>query len=89
MPPPPAAPYPYYQRYGVLALARVAGLVRLLQQQQFLAGGSFDVYADLAECLHGKRRAAPAGEVTTESFDAVLGAAYRAWGRWFFNRAFC
>src|SRR5205807_7049062 len=41
----------YYQRYGVLAMARVAGLVRLLRQQRFLVEGSLDVYAALATRL--------------------------------------
>src|SRR5438270_1118850 len=41
----------YYQRYGVLALARVAGLVRLLSQQRFLVEGSLDVYSALAARL--------------------------------------
>src|SRR5918912_2059363 len=41
----------YYQRYGVLALARVAGLVPLLRQQGFLAEGSVDPYPRAAPRL--------------------------------------
>ena len=52
----------YYQRYGVLALSRVAGLVQLLRTQGFLADPAIDVYA----LLRGQRRAAsPVHSFTT------------------------
>src|SRR5207249_9497503 len=56
----------YYQRYGVLALARVAGLVQLLRHQSFLVEGSIDAYTRLARELRGNRRAA-SFELTTTS----------------------
>ena len=46
----------YYRRYGVLALARVAGLVRLLGQQQFLVEPPLDSYVALGARLHGPVR---------------------------------
>jgi putative peptide zinc metalloprotease protein len=76
----------YYQRYGVLALARVAGLVRLLSQQQLLVDPPIDAYDRLAARLRGGLRRAPSSALTTSKFDAVLGNAYRAWGHVFFAR---
>jgi len=76
----------YYQRYGVLALARVAGLVRLLSQQRLLVDPPIDAYDRLAARLHGGQRRAPSSALTTSNFDAVLGNAYRAWGHVFFAR---
>ena len=76
----------YYQRYGVLALARVAGLVRLLSQQRLLVDPPVDAYARLAADLRGKKRRAPSGALTTRRFDTVLGNVYRAWGHVFFSR---
>jgi putative peptide zinc metalloprotease protein len=76
----------YYQRYGVLALARVAGLVRLLSQQRLLVEPPVDVYARLGARLHGGMRLVPSSALTTAHFDAVLGSAYRAWGHVFFSR---
>src|SRR5438067_13934926 len=75
----------YYQRHGVLALARVAGLVRLLRQQQFLLDRPLDVYANLGQRLHAERRISGAGALTTSSIDTTLGRAYALWGRLFFN----
>ena len=46
----------YYQRHGVLALARVAGLVRLLRQQHFLIEACGDSYAALGARLRGPGR---------------------------------
>src|ERR1700730_3169002 len=48
----------YYQAHGVFALARVAGLVRLLREQIFLqaADPRADVYATLASRLRGPAR---------------------------------
>jgi putative peptide zinc metalloprotease protein len=78
----------YYQRYGVLALARVAGLVRLLRQQGFLVEGSVDAYARLAARLRCEGRSRPMGELTTTAaFDRVLASAYRTWGHVFFHLA--
>jgi putative peptide zinc metalloprotease protein len=78
----------YYQRHGVLALARVAGLVRLLQQQTFLQVSSplADAYQTLAVRLHGAPHRSLPSELTTEALDAVLGDAYRSWGHIFFHR---
>jgi putative peptide zinc metalloprotease protein len=76
----------YYQRYGVLAMARVAGLVRLLREQRFLAGGSIDAYSSLASRLRGRPRAHRRGDLTSGAFDGVLEAAYRRWGWLFFHR---
>jgi putative peptide zinc metalloprotease protein len=76
----------YYQRYGVLALARVAGLVRLLSQQRLLIDPPIDVYARLGAKLRGGMRRAPSSSLTTQRFDAVLGNAYRTWGHIFFSR---
>jgi putative peptide zinc metalloprotease protein len=76
----------YYQRYGVLALARVAGLVRLLSQQRLLVDPPIDAYDRLAARLRGGLRRAPSSALTTSKFDAVLGNAYRAWGHVFFAR---
>jgi CRP-like cAMP-binding protein len=77
----------YYQRYGVLALSRVAGLVRLLREQRFLADPSLDAYASVGTRLRGDRRSAPSAELTSRSVDRVLGDMYRAWGHVFFHRA--
>src|SRR5207302_7639711 len=76
----------YYQRYGVLALARVAGLVRLLSQQRLLVEPPVDAYARLSAKLRGGIRRAPSSALTSQHFDAVLGRAYRAWGHVFFTR---
>src|SRR5438132_391316 len=53
----------YYQRNGVLALARVAGLVQLLRQQLFLVEGSTDAYASLATRLRGEDIQPDAGQL--------------------------
>ena len=76
----------YYQRYGVLALARVADLVRLLSQQRLLVDPPVDAYARLSATLRGGLRQAPSSSLTTPHFDTVLGNAYRAWGHVFFSR---
>ncbi len=77
----------YYQRYGVLALARVAGLVRLLRQQHLLAEPSTDVYADVARQLRASRRQPSLRfEVVTQSVDHAFAEAYRSWGHVFFTR---
>jgi CRP-like cAMP-binding protein len=77
----------YYQRHGVLALARVAGLVRLLHHQRLLQEGGLDVYARLGSLLRGNAHHPSSGELTTSSVDGHLGEAYRVWGRFFFHRA--
>ena len=77
----------YYQRYGVFALARVAGLVRLLREQRFLNEPPVDTYGRLLARLRGGRPVAlPRGQLTTQAVDRLLGIAYRNWGRWFFHR---
>jgi putative peptide zinc metalloprotease protein len=77
----------YYQRYGVLALSRVAGLVGLLRQQRILAQPHIDAYASLAERLRGSLRARwRTRQLRSEAIDEVLENAYRAWGHLFFNR---
>jgi len=79
----------YYQAHGVLALARVAGLVRLLSDEALLQrsdpGG--DVYATLATRLRGGERRRLPTELTTAALDGVLGDAYGAWGHVFFHTA--
>src|SRR5579864_515376 len=75
----------YYQRHGVLALARVAGLVHLLRQQHFLSCAP-DSYARLTRAVRGSHTQFPSGELTTSDVDAVLSQAYRMWGRFFFQR---
>src|SRR2546427_1434863 len=45
----------YYQRFGVLALQRVAGLVGLLRQQGFLNEPARDAYTQLASRLRRLR----------------------------------
>jgi putative peptide zinc metalloprotease protein len=79
----------YYQRHGVLALARVAGLVRLLRQQTFLqlSDPLADVYQTIGARLHGAPRRRLRTELTTEALDGVLGDAYRVWGHVFFSMA--
>jgi CRP-like cAMP-binding protein len=77
----------YYQRYGVLALARVAGLVRLLSQQRLLVDPPVDAYVRLAATLRGGTRQAPSGALITHRFDSILATAYRTWGHVFFSRA--
>src|SRR5438067_7325593 len=78
----------YYQRYGVLALARVAGLVHLLREQHFLVQPPLDSYAALSARLRGPVRRLPAAELglTLANFDDVLARVYRAWGHIFFQR---
>src|SRR5438445_10153697 len=79
----------YYQRCGVLAMARVAGLVRLLRQQRFLVEGSLDVYCALAARLRRdcSQRQPLAKTTTSAAFDRFLGDAYLAWGHLFFHPA--
>jgi CRP-like cAMP-binding protein len=76
----------YYQSNGVLALARVAGLVRLLRQQHFLIEARVDAYAALGARLRGPPRSIPTTELTTRALDAVLATAYHQWGHLFFHR---
>lgn len=76
----------YYQQNGVLALARVAGLVELLRQQDFLIGAT-DVYRALTVRLRGGQpRPGNRGELTTSALDGPLGNAHRVWGHHFFSR---
>jgi CRP-like cAMP-binding protein len=77
----------YYQRHGLLALARVAGLVRLLRQQHFLIEACGDSYAALGTRLRGPGRLVRKAELTTRALDAVLANVYRQWGHFFFHRA--
>jgi putative peptide zinc metalloprotease protein len=79
----------YYQRHGVLALSRVAGLVGLLREQRFLGHQPTNAYSRLAGLLRGSLREVPgAGEIGLQfaAFDRALGEAYRAWGHVFFTR---
>src|SRR5207302_1981880 len=76
----------YYRQYGVLALARVAGLVRLLSQQELLREPAIDAYARLGASLRDGDRPARSTSLTTPRFDALLGHAYRTWGHVFFSR---
>jgi putative peptide zinc metalloprotease protein len=76
----------YYQRHGVLALARVAGLVNLLRHQHFLTDNPSDVYATLGARLRADSHALGPRQLTTTSADSLLARAYTAWGRVFFQR---
>jgi|SRR5579864_8647061 len=79
----------YYQRHGVLALARVAGLVGLLRRQGLLANAGIDAYACLASRLHVRPTAGPAGswELATTRMDHFLGRLYEWGGQVFFHTA--
>ncbi len=78
----------YYQRHGVLALARVAGLVQLLRSERFLRGGLVDAYALVHRQLRGATRTNSSKlELTWEHADAVLARWYQAWGHVFFHPA--
>src|SRR5205807_875384 len=81
---------------GVLALPRVAGLVRLLREHQFLTEPARDAYAELGRRLRGRDAAGLAGRLargflqTELSFGGVdrrFDAWYRAWGRLAFTHA--
>ena len=61
----------YYQRHRVLALARVASLVGLLRTEQFLKQHAQDVYAELAQRLHGKQRPTLSPELSTRCVDVM------------------
>jgi putative peptide zinc metalloprotease protein len=77
----------YYQRHGVLALPRIAGLVGLLQSQGFLlAPAGVNAYTSLRDRLRPGRGSPLEAELTTPRFDAVLDGWYRAWGHWLFGR---
>jgi CRP-like cAMP-binding protein len=78
----------YYQRNGVLALARVAGLVGVLRQEHFLSSASDqDAYDQLDVHLRGRRLVGPRAELTSSRVDGLFGSAYAGWGRFFFRRA--
>src|SRR5689334_4142211 len=72
----------YYQRHGVLARARVAGLVHLLRRERFLTG-SPDVYATLRAALEPNTTRRPPGGFTTLSADRRFAKTYRLWGHTF------
>ena len=75
----------YYQRHGVLALARVVGLVQLLRAERFLSEGHIDAYTRLARQLRAPVRQLRAAELTWSKADIVLERWYRAWGHVFFR----
>jgi putative peptide zinc metalloprotease protein len=75
----------YYQRHGVLALARVADLVRLLRDQRFLTDEPSDVYATLADNLRGDHASRHSSQLITASADGIFGRAYAGWGHVFFR----
>lgn len=85
----------YYQRHGVLALARIAGLVHALHSHRFLAEPPIDAYAVLharLNGLHGVRLVGRLGrgflqsELALSGVDTLLARCYRSWGRLFFTR---
>jgi len=76
----------YYQRHGVLALGRVAGLVQLLRAERFLSGGLTDAYSRLTRQLHGPVRERTVPDLSWANTDAVLGRWYSTWGHVFFHR---
>ncbi|HEV7664343.1 MAG TPA: hypothetical protein VGQ62_12455, partial [Chloroflexota bacterium] len=76
----------YYQRHGVLALSRVAGLVNLLATHGLLGQPRVDAYARLGERLRGRVAMKESVELTSDRVDALLGRAYQSWGRFLFHR---
>lgn len=85
----------YYQRHGVLALPRIAGLVRLLRANHFLTDPPLDVFTVLGTRLRG----VDAGSVivrllrgfqsTTfgiKNVDGVFEGWYRTWAKIFFTK---
>ncbi|MBV9134267.1 MAG: cyclic nucleotide-binding domain-containing protein [Chloroflexi bacterium] len=77
----------YYQRHGVLALARVAGLVGLLRQQRFLTADPADVYATLGGRLRGRDGRIREDPFVTSEVDTFFTRAYKTGGHLFFNTA--
>lgn len=85
----------YYQRHGVLALPQIAGLIRLLRSQRFLAEAPIDAYGALGARLHGRgadtlvtrvARGFLESQIALGGVDGWLDAWYRAWGWLFFTR---
>ncbi|MBI4493512.1 MAG: cyclic nucleotide-binding domain-containing protein [Chloroflexi bacterium] len=85
----------YYQRHGVLALPRIAGLVRLLRSHHFLTEPPVDAYAALRARLRRPSagglllrlvRAFVQSEVALRDVDTRLATWYRVWGWLFFTR---
>jgi putative peptide zinc metalloprotease protein len=85
----------YYQRHGVLALPRIAELVRLLRSHHFLADGVLDAYRALDARLRGLDAAGLVlrlvrgfvqSELALRGVDARVDAWYRGWGWLFFTR---
>lgn len=85
----------YYQRHGVLAFPRIAGLVRLLKAHRFLVDSPLDVYAALSERLRRPdagwllvrlARGFLQADVGFRNADGALAALYRSWGWILFTR---
>jgi CRP-like cAMP-binding protein/Zn-dependent protease len=85
----------YYLRHEVLALPRIAGLVRLLKVHGFLAGGYVDAYAELTSKLHRRSatdlvvrlwRGLLQTSIPIPGLDRFFDWLYRAGGWVFFTR---
>jgi CRP-like cAMP-binding protein len=76
----------YYQRHGVLALARVAGLVGLLRQHHFLTAVPSDVYATLGARVRGRNGHVHKDPFVTSEVDSFFTRVYSIGGHVFFNR---
>jgi putative peptide zinc metalloprotease protein len=85
----------YYLRHEVLALPRIAGLVRLLKLHGFLAGGYVDAYAELTSRLHSRSatdlvqrlwRGLLQTSIPIPGLDRFFDWLYRAGGWVFFTR---
>jgi putative peptide zinc metalloprotease protein len=77
----------YYQRHGVLALARIAGLVGLLRQQHLLTADPADVYTTLAARVRGRIGQVRENPLVTSEVDAFFTRAYSVFGHLFFTTA--
>jgi CRP-like cAMP-binding protein/Zn-dependent protease len=85
----------YYLRHEVLALPRIAGLVRLLRVHGFLAGGYVDAYGELTSKLHSRSatdvvvrlwRGLLQTSIPIPGLDRFFDWLYRAGGWVFFTR---
>jgi putative peptide zinc metalloprotease protein len=76
----------YFRRHGVLALSRVAGLVRLLRDQGLLEDVPVDSYARLAERLRGPAPSTDMGVASSSRrVDDWFDIVYGRFGQFFFH----
>jgi len=85
----------YYQRHGVLALSRIAGLVEILRAHRFLTEPPSDPYGQLERALTRRHPVALVThfihrflepQVSIGTIDRRLSDWFHSWGRWFFSR---